>query len=228
MPLPKLEKNKIYIAIERIRLEPTEFRMQEDQNWLALTHENSGSEFKFFWRAHEFEVRVTKIIYDVVDGGHYDRAPYDKTYSMNETADLVTRWADEIKQTAEAPDLRANLEPSKDLIADIQNGDSNAAFTVDEQRLIALQLQEIKSQLKEQFELTSGQFEQIEKELDEAAEASKRMGRKDWFIYFIGLISTLAIATTVAPGVGEHVFTVFMHALGYLFTGESGPPEIMA
>jgi hypothetical protein len=57
--------------------------------------------------------------------------------------------------------------------------------------------------LKERFELTGEQLEKINERLDEAEEASKRMGRKDWLIYFLGTISALTIAATVVPGVSS-------------------------
>lgn len=227
MPLPKLERNTIYKAIAKSKLEPAEFSISENRQTVTLTHEDSGAIFKIVWRSENFTVGVARIIYQVPDGGNHDQTPYDKLYSMNTAASLITQWANEIKLTTEAPDLWASLEPRKNLIADIQEQDSNTAFKVDEQRLITAQLLEIKNQLKSQFELTSEQVARIEEELDEAAEASKRMGRKDWFIYFIGVISSLTIAATVAPGVGEHIFTMFMQALGYLFTG-GGPPELMS
>lgn len=85
-------------------------------------------------------------------------------------------------------------------------------------------MQEIKNQVREQFALSSEQMERIEERLDEVAEASKRMGRKDWLIYLMGTITALVITATVTGGVGEHILTMVIHALGHLFTGGSEPP----
>ena len=58
-------------------------------------------------------------------------------------------------------------------------------------------------------------MEQVEEKLDEAAEASSRMGRKDWFIYFLGTVTALIITSTVAAGVGEHIFSEGFISNGY-------------
>ena len=70
-------------------------------------------------------------------------------------------------------------------------------------------------------------MERIEERLDEAAEASKRMGRKDWLLLFSGIIFTLIIAGTVTPDVADHIFTAAINGLIHLFTGGSEPPRIL-
>jgi hypothetical protein len=67
---------------------------------------------------------------------------------------------------------------------------------------------------------------QAEERLDEAAEASKRMGRKDWLIYLLGTITGIVITATVPSGLGEHIFTMVIQGIAHLFTGGSEPPQI--
>jgi hypothetical protein len=117
----------------------------------------------------------------------------------------------------------------KESLAEPLSGESsNTPFTLDEQRQIAAQLKAIKEQLRDRFELTDEQITRIDEKLDEVVEASKRMGRKDWLVYFMGSITALIITATVTGGIGEHVITMFVTALGHLFTGGSGPPQILA
>jgi len=140
---------------------------------------------------------------------------------------MVTEWANEVKEITDAPDLWAELQRSRELIANIQQADSsNTPFTQSEQQQIAAQLQAIKDQLTEHFELTSERLERVEETLDEVVEASKRMGRKDWLIYFLGSITSLIITATVVAGVGEHILTMVIHGIAHLFTGGSEPPQI--
>lgn len=103
---------------------------------------------------------------------------------------------------------------------------ANTPFTRDEQGQIAAQVLAIKRQLAEQFELSSEQIAQVDEKLDEVAEAGTRMARKDWLVYFLGTVTALIITATVTAGVGEHIFTMVIHALGHLFTGGSAPPQI--
>jgi hypothetical protein len=138
------------------------------------------------------------VTYDVDDSHHLR---YYLPRDVDSLTKTIREWADEVKLTTEAPDLWAGMQSSREFISDIQDGDSaNTPFTEDEQNQIAAQLQEIKKQLKERFELTSEQMEQVEERLDEAVEASKRMSRKDWLLLFSGIIFTSIITATVTPG----------------------------
>jgi chorismate synthase len=100
-------------------------------------------------------------------------------------------------------------------------------FTQDEQRQIAAQLQEIRKQLREQlseqYKLTSEQLEHIDERINEAAKASERLGRKDWIM----VTYTLIMTATVPAGIGEHIFSMLVHALAHLIIGGSGPPQIL-
>jgi hypothetical protein len=119
------------------------------------------------------------------------------------------------------------MQRGRELIAGIQRTDSgNTRFTQDERSRIEAQLQGIAKQLKAQFVLTNEQADRIDEWRDEVVEASERMGRKDWLIYLLGTITALTIAATVPAGVGEHIFTMVIHALGHLFTGGSEPPQV--
>ena len=80
--------------------------------------------------------------------------------------------------------------------------------------------------MKERFDLTSEQIARVEKRLDEAAEASERMGRKDWILLFGGTILNLIVTDTLTPSVAGHIFTMTIHGLIHLFTGGSVPPQI--
>jgi hypothetical protein len=141
----------------------------------------------------------------------------------------LTDWANDVRSIIETPDFWEDLRGSRELIADIQHGDTgNAAFTQDEQKQIADQLQEIKGQLREQFGLTTEQLAQIEERLDEAAEASTRIGRKDWLLLFGGTILNLIVTDTITPGVAGHIFRTVVQGVIHLFTGAGGPPQILA
>jgi hypothetical protein len=224
MMLGRLERNKLYRAIEESSLDPSEFKLTTDEAAVTITH-NSGSSFVFAPTTSPFlggSYAVTAIVED--GGTRY----YTLRNGMDEIPGRIVEWANKVKETLEAPDLWAEMRRSRELIADIQRADSsNTPFTQDEQRQIAAQLQEITKQVKEQFELTKEQTERIEEWRDEVVEAGTRMGRKDWLIYLLGTITALAIAATVPAGVGEHIFTMVIHALGHLFTGGSEPPRIL-
>lgn len=143
----------------------------------------------------------------------------------------IEQWASEVKRyveiDAEIPDLWAELRRESEFLADVQHNDTrNTPFTQAEQEQIVAQLQEIKNRIREQFELTAEQFEHIDARLDEAEEASKRIGRKDWFLLFGGTILNLIVTDTVTPSVAGHIYTMVIQGIVHLFGG--GPPQILA
>jgi len=87
-------------------------------------------------------------------------------------------------------------------------------------------LEAITNQVKEQFSLTSEQNEQIKEKLNEAAEASTRMGRKDRLLLFSGAIFTLIVTGTVTPAVAGHIFTMVIDGLMHIFIGGKLPKPL--
>lgn len=218
----KPERNEIYEAVARSDLDPAECGLEVFQSSAVLTH-NSGSRLEFRVNTNGTKFKVHSVISDVSDKSD------EISLEISSVVPYVTDWANTVKGGIELIDLWADMKHGQEILSDIQSVDSgNTSFTQDEQRQISAQLREIKEQLKERFELTGEQLEKINERLDEAEEASKRMGRKDWLIYFLGTISALTIAATVVPGVGEHIFTMFIHALGHLFTDGTEPPQILS
>jgi hypothetical protein len=220
----KLQRNAIFEALSKAGLDLAECKLQITDYTALITHD-SGSYFEFqAENIHELG-DCYAISSMVADGSH--KFHYTKP-QLSKVLRYIPAWVNEIKQVADMPDYWVEMQHSRELIAGIQHADSgNTPFTQDEQIQIAAQLLEIKKQLKTRFELTGEQITQVEKKLDEVAEAGKRMGRKDWLIYLLGTITALIITATVAAGVGEHIFAMVIQALGYLFTGGNEPPQIL-
>ena len=61
--------------------------------------------------------------------------------------------------------------------------------------------------------------------LDEAEEASHRMGRKDWLMTFLGILLTLIVTGLVTPEMVQHMLAMALHGIGHLFGLRDGPPE---
>jgi hypothetical protein len=190
MPLTRIERNKIFEAIAQSSLDPTECTLDQNDNEVLITHTNSGSTFRltFDGTGH---VDFFGVQSDVIDGHHLR---FRAAYEIDSVTAWITTWANEVREIFDAPDLWVEMRRSRELIAQIQRSDSdNTPFTQDEQKQIAVQLQEITKQLKEQYELTDEQTEQIDEWRDEATEASTRLGRKDWRLLFYGTVLNLKL-----------------------------------
>lgn len=174
--LTKRDRNRIYEAIVQSGLDPTEFDLSGTGNRVVITH-NSGSTFEFSRRNNMDEIKA-----NIVEGDNWTVLAAVVTGKLEAQ---VERWANEIRQTVGVPDYWEELKRQMELVVSTQDkGLKNMSFTTDEMAQIVIQLQKIKKQLREQFELTSVQMEQMEERLNEAEQASKRMGRKDWMLLF--------------------------------------------
>jgi hypothetical protein len=224
MVLTRFERNQVYEIIAQSDINVADCGTYASADSTYFAHK-SGSEFVFqLTGVSSNNVPLFAIGAQVFDGDT-PRMP-QVPIPINLAAPYIDAWAAEIKRVSETPDYWAEMQPSRELIENIQHtGTGNTPFTQDEQRQIAAQLQEITKQLKEQFELTKEQIERIEVWRDESTEAGKRMGRKDWRIYFLGTITELIITATLPSGVGEHIFTMVVHGLIHLFTG--APPQVI-
>jgi hypothetical protein len=225
MRLTSIERNQIFQAIAQSTLDPAECVYEERAKTDGVRHA-SGSIIDIQVVAIGHKTRDYALIRFVVDGRTFQIIHLS---NIEKAMPYITEWADETRLISSAPDLWAEMQRSRELIADMQRTDSsNMHFTQDEQEQIAAHLQQIKKQVKEQFALPNEQMEHVEEKLDEAAEASKRMGRKDWFLLFSGTIFTLIVSDIVTPAVAEHIFTMAVQALIHLLIGGSGPPQILA
>jgi len=104
---------------------------------------------------------------------------------------------------------------------------SNAPFTPNEQSGISRRLDEIKKLVRERFELTNEQLAVIDQRLDDAEEASKRLGRKDWVMMFYGAVMSTFMTDAVPPTVIQTVLTTMVHGIAHIF-GFGGPPPIIS
>jgi hypothetical protein len=139
----------------------------------------------------------------------------------------VEAWLREVRTDLEMPDRWAELKQVAAVLGTAQSdGASNAPFTADEQAEISRQLDEIKNIVRANFELTSEQFAVIDKRLDEAKEASERVGRKDWVLIFYGAVMSTLMTDAVPPGVIQTVLATMVHGIAHIF-GLGGPSPII-
>jgi hypothetical protein len=222
MALTKLERNEIFQAISASSLDAAECTLEQSDNEIEITHTSSGSIFKFTFigTGHVDSYQVQS---DVVNGHHLR---FQTAREIDSVTPWITSWANEVKEAADAPDLWAEMRRPRELAIEVQSiGYADTSFTSDERRQIVIELEAVKEYVREELDLTREQMERIDESLSHAAEATERMGRKDWLLLFGGTILNLIVTDTVTPSVAGHIFTIVINALIHLFGG--GPPQIM-
>ena len=92
---------------------------------------------------------------------------------------------------------------------------------------IANQLDGIKHQVREGFQLTFEQLSAVNERLDEAKRASERLGRKDWLLMFYGAIVSTAVTDAVPPGAVQTVLTMVIHGIAHIFGTAVHRPSLL-
>jgi hypothetical protein len=225
MVLTRFERNEIFEIIKRSDIAVADCDTYATVDSTIFTHK-SGSEIEFQLGGKSGDEDLYKISARVFDGKS-PRMPHGPI-ELERAAPFIYAWATEIKRISETPDYWAEMPRARGMIVDIQwADDGNASFTRDEQRQIVLELETIKQHAKEQFDLTPEQTAHIDEGLDLAAEASTRLGRKDWRLLFYGTVLNLMVNDAIPPNVAQHIFTTVVQGLIHLFTGAGGPPQIL-
>ncbi|MBA2554459.1 MAG: hypothetical protein H0V10_12390, partial [Geodermatophilaceae bacterium] len=107
--------------------------------------------------------------------------------------ELVQHWAGDVKRDLDTPDLWADLRRRQVLLTSAgYEAIGNTPFTPDEQLEVAAQLLEIKEYVKATSSLTSEQTLLVEAWFNEAEAATRRLGRKDWLLLFLGVVLSTA------------------------------------
>lgn len=140
----------------------------------------------------------------------------------------LAEWAKEVRYETDTPDLWVELQRVPEILTAVQDAHAiNAPFTTAEQAQISNHLDEIKHLVREQYELTDDQLAAIDQRLDQADEASKRLGRRDWAMMFYGGVMSTLMTDAVPPGVIQTVLTIVLHGIGHML-GFGGPPPIIS
>jgi len=205
-------------------MNPTECTLRRKVDWSGIYHEQSGSQFLVRPRNSFANSRKSRFqSYDAkVTVGSERETTYEGLAWFSVTL-IMQDWARRVASQG----TWAGGDQARDAFNAAQGVDTgNAPFTKSEQKQIAAQLEDIARYLQEEHDLPSEQLAEIKDELKKVAEASERMGRKDWLIYFLGAITALVMTATVAAPVGEHIFTIVIHGLAHLFNGDGGPPQV--
>jgi hypothetical protein len=145
---------------------------------------------------------------------------------VNEIGKWTMKVADFEKYQA-MPDLWGQLKRDKEFLG-MQAGEklNNTPFSPDEQKVISGSLEQIRDYITTTYELTSEQISNLDAKLDHAEEASKRLGRKDWFVLFNGAVFSLILTDTITPDTAQHIIMMAIHGLSHLFGMGGGPLQL--
>jgi hypothetical protein len=216
--LTRRQRNDVFEALVRNGLDPAESVELFDDQWpVQIRHQPSASMFvvnlgsgpSYLGNAYVGEATFAEF------------SPCD----WDQLIDQVAEWAQEVKYELDTPDLWRELKSSSRVLAELDDESATTApFTAGEQLQISERLAEIKEYVRRTYEPSEEQMAQIERRFDEAGEASRRIGRKDWKLMFMGTVFGLAANDLVPAGAVHSIFAVLLHGAAHLFGVDGGPP----
>jgi hypothetical protein len=134
---------------------------------------------------------------------------------------IVRDWAAKLKaDRARQQPLGSGPEPTQPRVV---QAEENTPFTPAERAEIAKQLRATRRSVQKNYGLSAEQLSAIDRRLEEAEEASKRLGRKDWKLLFYGAVFGLILNDAVPPDVAQHIFTGVVHGITHLLGGGVPP-----
>jgi hypothetical protein len=214
--LVKSQRNDLFEAVHAAGLDPCQFKLAEEDADRRLSHRWSESYF-------------------VIGGGHGhfvgryvvgDDSP--RAYEVHIWTVLVDRvrgWLADVKRDLETPDLWAELEGRRELLAPAAETDvQNTPFTSDEQAEIARQLRELKQYIHETYSLSEDETLALQARLDYLEEAAARLGRIDWRNVAAGAMFTILVEAVLPPDTVRGIFVVLFKTLAHFFG--HGMPEL--
>lgn len=137
--------------------------------------------------------------------------------------EALPAWVGEIEYNLSTPDLWEELRNSRELLTAETD---NTPFTAEEQAAIAARIEEVKAEVREQYELPAEQLAGVDQNLDDLKEASERVGKKDWRVMLYGAAFGMIVNDAVPPHVVQGIITTVITGLGHLFGLGGVPPAL--
>jgi hypothetical protein len=206
--LLKRHRNDIIGAIQTSGLDPRQFDLKDSGTEARWKHKYSASCFIIGGRAGHY-------VGQYVEGDSPIAWPYE-VYSWDALMERVKTWLHSVKCDLDTPDLWAELQRETKLLGVASNElIENRPFTTNEQKEIAERLDKLAKDMNDVLSLSKAQTQALNEGLKFLVDAAGRVGRKDWFILFMGVILPLIVSAALGPV--HSTLVTFLRAVGLLY-----------
>jgi hypothetical protein len=157
------------------------------------------------------------------------------SFGWNSRVPLFKHWLKSLQELLAAtgeyhatPDLWSSIRSEGSVFERFAAADlENRPFTLEEQKYIAVQLQELKTFIIRTSQAQESVVNQVGLRLKYLEEAATRMGRKDWLGILIAIVFTVVISGFFAPDRANELmgFTAALFQSLYGFVQQLAPPS---
>lgn len=212
--LLRSQKADIFEFIVEVGLNPTDFKWEDiasvtlrNTEIERLIHIPTDSYFVFDFYGDD-------------DGYSIFSPAKDRVRDQERTANWFNQlvpvgdWIHAVKREHETPDLWEAIREESVLIT-APSFEENEPFSADEQNLIRDKLDEFGKYLMEVHSIGP----EVKNRLDYLANASTRIGRKDWFLLLNGMLLNIVLQFALSSEVARELFRFAAQLLGQLLRG---------
>ena len=214
--LLRSQTNYFFTVLSENGLDAREFRWEESAGSVQLLHVRSGYRFclvrktipgKLGTLVKEYEIAISPGLTKTVDLETCNESDWDKL------SGLVGKWAGNLARELLVPDLWESIQATETL-GRADDPVENSRFTPDEQAVVLTAIEEVRRYVKRTGSLDAKQQEQVDRNLDYAAEAARRVGRRDWRNIFIAQLVNLVVQQLTDPNVLKVAWTLVRTLFG--------------
>lgn len=207
MKLKDSQKNKLFKAIERSNLDPSQFKYEDETanvptDSLTMGGQNMelvdtikisyvGSDFSF-----EFYIQYEKYYIIACPGKEFleetiDNLPFNGLFT------LFAKWLERVEYEASEPDLWEQFSHYNPEFPD--RNINNYQFTIPEANEIEVAVDKFEKYIKSEFDFDKDDLSKIKENLNYLKDSSQRLGRKDWYHVAISTIMMIAGKLNLDP-----------------------------
>jgi hypothetical protein len=210
----KTQENDITRLIERIGLSVLDFSWANGlSRGTTPTRILQHDPTEFFYEFRTVDGQQYARLYPNENGGTVERAVGTWLLQLEH----FWAWLSIVMREAQAPDLWAEAIAAAQSPA--VTAGSNEEFSVAERESVAQLIGGLRQYITERADATDQRLEAVAEQLTYLADASERLGRKDWINAAIGVTLSIVVSGLISPDDARTAMQMMWHGLQGLVTG---------
>ena len=218
-PVLRSQANEVFGAMLAIGLNPADFEWGVCQS--SMAHDLSvsilcrrGTPFFFV-----FDFNANKQHWSKFSPGREKHIEEENSGTWDQQCQTVKRWLEYLKREVSSTDLWASVSRETAIVA-AQDAENNTPFLRDEIDRVAASIGEIREYVRTTQQLNEAHMRFVEARLGYLAEATQRMGRKDWINMAVGVFTNIVVGVAMNPERAREFFQFIGAALAWAFSGQ--------
>jgi hypothetical protein len=208
--------NQVFQWITSARLDPSKFIWSDISTKAHATQLGADTASKITYKETEscfIFSKVGSLWGTVCSPGENTRISESLTIYWDSKELGFADWLVNLQREINEPDLWSHLADYQTAGSEqFRTEEGNELFTPAQVEQIAEGIKRVEGYLKIECKLSAGQMSAANEKLDYLVDASKRLGRKDWFNIAMGVVFNIAIQLALSPVQAKSIWAIVSSA----------------